>query len=108
VTGQCCTGGTASSRPARLYLSTGTRATASILPGALLAVLPKCPLCIAAWLTVVTGVGISAAAAAWVSGIVVMIWFAAMALAAVSIFRRPASARVTSRVRTPSHSLSNT
>jgi|GEM_PF-4280340 len=31
-----------------------------IIPGILLAILPKCPLCLAAWLSLVPGIGISA------------------------------------------------
>lgn len=79
--GGCCAGGSASRRLARrLYGS-----AASILPGALLVLLPKCPLCLAAWLTAVTGIGFSAAGAAWAGRIVVMLWFAGVALAAVSV-----------------------
>ena len=46
---QCCAGGGPSRRLARRL----SGAAASILPGAVLALLPKCPLCLAAWLTVV-------------------------------------------------------
>jgi hypothetical protein len=90
MTGQCCVGGTASRRLARRL----SRATASILPGAVLVLLPKCPLCLAAWLTVVTGVGFSAAAAAWVRGMVGLFSVVAVALAAAPIVRRRASGRV--------------
>ncbi|MCU1327647.1 MAG: hypothetical protein JWN34_3017 [Bryobacterales bacterium] len=38
---------------------------AAILPAALLAVLPKCPLCLAAALTLSTGAGFSAPGANW-------------------------------------------
>jgi hypothetical protein len=66
--GQCC-----SSR--RL-----AKGAASILPGAALAFLPKCPLCVAAWLTAATGVGFSAAGAEWIRGMLVAFWIAAVAL----------------------------
>lgn len=84
MTGKCCTGGRASRRPAGRL----SRAATSILPGAVLVLLPKCPLCLAAWLTVVTGVGFSAAGAAWVRGILVVFWVAAGAFAAAPIIRR--------------------
>ena len=89
MTGQCCTGGPASRRFARRLPT----AAASILPGAVLLLLPKCPLCLATWLTVLTGVGFSAAGAAWVRGMVVMLWVVAGALAAAPIIRRRAFGR---------------
>jgi len=71
----CCVGGRTSNRLARRF----SRVTASILPGALLVLLPKCPLCLAAWLTVATGIGFSAAGAAWVCGVLVALWVAGVA-----------------------------
>jgi hypothetical protein len=56
-----------------------SRLTASILPAAVLVLLPKCPLCFAAWLTVATGFSFSAAGAAWVRGGIVLLWVAALA-----------------------------
>lgn len=84
MTGRCCVGGTAARRLARRF----SKAAASILPGAALVLLPKCPLCLAAWLTVVTGIGFSAAAAAWMRGMLAVFWVAAVALASVPIVRR--------------------
>ena len=95
MTGQGCAGGPASPRLARRLSTTA----ASILPGAVLVLLPKCPLCLAAWLTVVTGVGFSAAGAAWVRGMLVVFWVAAVALAAAPIVRRRAFGRATAPLR---------
>ncbi len=89
MTGQCCTG----EGPSRRLARRRTGAAASMLPGAVLALLPKCPLCLAAWLTVATGVGVSAPAAARVRGLIVVFWVAAMALAAAQIIRRRALRR---------------
>jgi hypothetical protein len=47
--------------------------------------LPKCPLCLAAWLALVTGVGVSAATAAWLRGLIVVFWIAALAVAAAKM-----------------------
>jgi hypothetical protein len=86
MTAQCCTGGGPWRRPAVRF----SRAAASMLPGAVLLLLPKCPLCLAAWLAAVTGTGISAATAAWVRGLIVVLSVAAVAFAASRIFRRRA------------------
>ena len=86
MTAQCCTG----EGPSRRLARRSAGAAASILPGAMLVLLPKCPLCLAAWLTVVTGVGVSATAAAHVRGLIVVVWVVAAALAAVQIIRRRA------------------
>jgi hypothetical protein len=78
VTAQCCTGGGPSRRPARRL----SAAAASILPAAALLLLPKCPLCIAAWLTLATGIAIPAAAVAGLRGLIVLFWITALAIAA--------------------------
>ncbi len=59
MTGPCCMGGRTSRRLAHRL----SAAAASILPGAILLFLPKCPLCLAAFLTVATGRSFSAAGA---------------------------------------------
>ena len=84
MTRPCCTGEAKARRCARPRAG----AAASILPGAVLLLLPKCPLCLAAWLTAVTGIGFPAAAAAGIRGLIVAFWVAAVALAAAQIIRR--------------------
>jgi hypothetical protein len=69
VTAICCRG---EGRPRRL-------AAASMLPGAALVLLPKCPLCLAAWL------GVSAMSAAYLRPGIAVLWVAAMAMAFVAI-----------------------
>ena len=121
MTEQCCVGGPAARRLARrlsksaqdghaqtrrqetlrvpvLFGGTASvpfalsRAAASIMTGTALVLLPKCPLCLAAWLTVLTGVGFSAADAALVREILVVFWVAVMAVTAAAFFRRRAVA----------------
>ncbi len=84
MTGQCCVDGTASRRPVRRL----SKAAASIVPGAALILLPKCPMCLAAWLTVMTGVGFSESGATWMRAALVVFWVAAVALAATPMVRR--------------------
>ena len=79
MTGRCCVSGAPKRPLARRIFS----AVTSVLPGAALVLLPKCPLCIAAWLTVATGIGISAAAVAWTRELIVGVSVALLALAAV-------------------------
>jgi hypothetical protein len=86
---QCCTGEGLSYRLARRL----SGAAASLLPGAVLVLLPKCPLCLAAWLTVVSGLAIPPAAAASVRGLIAAVWIAAVAFSVVQTIRRRASRR---------------
>ncbi len=92
MTARCCTGGGPSRRLARRL----SGAAGSLLPGAMLVLLPKCPLCLAAWLTVVTGVAVPAVAAARIRGLIVVFWAAAVALAAAQVVRRRANRRPSS------------
>lgn len=51
-----------------------------LIPGALLALLPKCPLCLAAWLSVVLGLGVSAGVARLLHGTLTILCIAFIAL----------------------------
>jgi hypothetical protein len=85
---QCCTGGGPSRRLARHF-----GAASSILPGGVLMLLPKCPMCLAAWLAFAAGTGVSAATATRVRGLIVVFWVAALAIAAARIIRGHTTAR---------------
>ena len=74
--GQCCRGGQIS----QCLTGRVSRVTASILPAMLLVFLPKCPLCLAAWLTVATGISFTEVDAAWVRWSVVLPCVVALAL----------------------------
>jgi hypothetical protein len=84
MTGQCCTG-EGRSRPARRL----SGAVASVLPGAVLVLLPKCPLCLAAWLTVAMGgVAVSARLAEQLRSAIAVFWAVALAVAGIQVVRR--------------------
>ena len=108
MTEQCCMGGPASGRLAlRLLRHTRksgapvalARISASILPAAAWVFLPKCPLCLAAWLTAATGISFSAVGAVWASGTVVVFWAAAVVFAAMPGIRRRAFWRAPASLR---------
>lgn len=90
MTGQCRRCEAPTRRPAGRIAS----ASASVLPGALLVLLPKCPLCLAAWLTAATGIGVSEAAATRVRGLILIVWVVAAAFATALAIRHRSARRV--------------
>lgn len=57
-----------------------------VVPAALLALMPKCPLCLAGYIALATGVGLSFAVASWLRlGLIILcvgalVWFAVKAI----------------------------
>jgi hypothetical protein len=62
----------------------------TVVPVAVLALLPKCPACLVAWLAVGAGIGISMPTAAWLRGLILVSCLACLALVAARQLRRQA------------------
>ena len=78
--GSCCQRNSSDSVVGRSWSRAVVRAVSWIVPSVLLAAMPKCPLCLAAYVAVFTGFGISLAAAkfAW--------WSVAIGCVAVLVY----------------------
>ena len=93
MTGQCCTGEARSRRFALRF----SGAAGSILPGAIWLLLPKCPLCLAAWLTAATGLGVSGLFLERLRGSILVLWAAILLLGVARLLRRYSSSASASR-----------
>lgn len=71
---RCCAGEAERGRFARRILRIG----GALLPGVAFALLPKCPLCLAVWLTALTGIRIAVAGANWLWWGVLLVWMASL------------------------------
>ncbi len=67
------------------------RASGGVLPGALLVLMPKCPMCIAAYIALATGVGVSVSTAAYLREGMLMVCALSLAYLTVRYFRGIAS-----------------
>ena len=63
-------------------------AAGTVAPAAVLILLPKCPACIAAWLAVAAGVGVSVSTAAALRGLIVAACVACLAWVAARALRK--------------------
>lgn len=75
MTSPCCNANRHKSHGLARRLS---HVTPSVIPGILLLLLPKCPMCLAAWLTLATGLSISATAVGWLRLTLVLLWIAGL------------------------------
>ena len=80
--------GHAARRPVPSRLALGGEIAGWIVPGAALALLPKCPACLAAYVALGAGVGISLPAATHLRALLVILCAAALALLAARRARR--------------------
>jgi Flp pilus assembly protein TadB len=64
-----------------------------IVPSATLALLPKCPLCVAAYVALATGIGISLPTAAFLRAILVVVCVASLVFVAARRLRQFSSSR---------------
>jgi hypothetical protein len=70
------------SRRSALWLRRGREMAGWLIPGVMLALLPKCPVCVAAYVALATGIGISLPAAAYLRAMLVVLCVASLAFIA--------------------------
>ena len=63
------------------------RASGGVAPGVLLVLIPKCPVCVAAYIALVTGVGVSFSTAAYLREAMIALCVGALLLLAVRYLR---------------------
>ncbi|HMD21301.1 MAG TPA: hypothetical protein VKH40_13325 [Alloacidobacterium sp.] len=82
---ECC--GRKAAAPPRGFWK---RASGGALSGALLVLMPKCPMCVAAYIALVTGVGVSVSTAAYLREAMLLLCVAALGYLAVKYFSETA------------------
>ena len=64
--------------PKRSFFRRGVRKTGWVVPGILLVLMPKCPLCLAAYIALGTGISISVTTATWLRGALIVLCAASL------------------------------
>jgi hypothetical protein len=86
--GSCCQRNSSDTVAGRSWSREARRAVSWILPSVVLAAMPKCPLCLAAYVALFTGFGISLAAAKFAWWLVAIGCVAALVYLAATTLRR--------------------
>jgi hypothetical protein len=81
-----------SNRPSGLF-GRAWRSIRWLFPATLLVLMPKCPLCVAAYFALFTGVGITVSTARWIQILLLVFCLMALAYFAVGYWRRRSKAR---------------
>jgi len=64
-----------------------------LFPATVLVLMPKCPLCVAAYVALFTGIGITFSAAQWIQRLILVFCLTSLAFLAVRYWRRRIKAR---------------
>jgi hypothetical protein len=74
-------------RPAGIF-HRAWRSAQWLFPTALLVLMPKCPLCVAAYIALFTGIGVTAATGRWIQILLLVFCLSSLAFLAVRTWRR--------------------
>jgi hypothetical protein len=75
------------------FLHRAWRKTQWLFPAAFLALMPKCPLCVVAYVALFTGVGISVSTARWIQILMLALCSVSLAYLVIKYWRSRAKAR---------------
>jgi len=84
----CCAGDTGGRGGPRLLARRAFALTKWAVPGVTLALIPKCPLCFAAYIAIWTGIGLSCTAASYIRVALIILCIASLTYLAASFVRR--------------------
>jgi hypothetical protein len=75
------------------FLRCGWRSIQWLFPASVLVLMPKCPLCVAAYFALFTGIGITASTARWIQVLMLSFCLISLGYLAVRLWRRRCEAR---------------
>ena len=90
MTGSCCSATDSEEKPVRRRASRWLDAVGWLAPATALALMPKCPMCVAAYVAVFTGIGLSLPVATLARTTLIVVCVASLAFMAVRMMVRAA------------------